>query len=136
MFVFSPSVNEVTMEFSATCVTQNPITKEDVRILVTEAKQFMEKEAAVLKSGGDPVSELADTAFFKPLPENKAKKENGLKLEHLDQAENTIKGITVIENRQTDRMGKIIKGSSFTKLKRLSIRISHDHKSSVSCVLV
>lgn len=121
------------MEFSATCVTQNPITKEDVRILVTEAKQFMEKEAAILKSGGDPVSELADTAFFKPLPENKAKKENGLKL---DQAENTIKGVTVIENRQTDRMGKIIKGSSFTKLKRLSIRISHDHKSSVSCVLV
>ncbi|BFZ09153.1 hypothetical protein BsWGS_12192 [Bradybaena similaris] len=136
LVVLPQGLNEVTIELSATCVTHNPITKEDVQILVTEAKQFMQKEAAILKSGGDPVSELAGTALFKPLAEKEAKKENGLNLEHLDQAENTIMGITVIENQHTDRMGTIIKGSSFTELKRLSIRMYRDHKSSVSCVLV
>ncbi|CAG5134153.1 unnamed protein product [Candidula unifasciata] len=136
LVVLPSGLNEVTMEFNATYITHNPISKEDADILVTEAKQFMEREAAVLRAGGDPVSELTGIALFRPLPQKETKKQDGLQSECLNQLDNTITGIAVTENRQANMMGKIVKGSAFKQLKRPSIRISHDHRSSVSCVLV
>ncbi|KAL8574427.1 hypothetical protein ACOMHN_020410 [Nucella lapillus] len=63
------AVNCVQLEFGATVITEHPITEQDVRILVEDARQMIAEESAALARGEDPHDLHFDSArLFRPLP--------------------------------------------------------------------
>ena len=127
-------MNEVSLEFSATIIRQHPITQSDVDILVSEAKDLMAKENAILRRGGDPNSELAGSAWFRSLPSAEANERNAI--DQSNQASykaETVKDKRVDKNAKQNKMSTTLKDNTGKGNKASK---GGDHKNSKSCIIV
>ena len=100
------------LEFSATIIKEHPITQQDVKILVEDAKRMIAEENEAIAEGRDPHDLCFDNArLFRPLPSAVEKDSNSsswakVKDTRVDRTAKTNKMASVVVDLVQNSKGK------------------------------
>ncbi|XP_076467081.1 uncharacterized protein LOC143298198 [Babylonia areolata] len=112
LVILPSGVNQVQMEFGATIITEHPISEEDVRILVEDAKKMIAEEDEAVAQGKDPHDLQFDGArLFRPLPsagkpDGDSGSQSKVKDTRVSQTVKTNKMASVVVDLMQNRNGK------------------------------